>query len=77
MAIECASHGFHVFRKYWRAKLTDKLTVLFEKSNVCDPYACGIYVESMRENISAEISTFCKFFLDYGGLINTCKCYFL
>ena len=78
VANDCASRGFHVFRKYWRPKLTDKLTVLIEKSNVCDPYARGIYVE-IRGKISGkclvghiprEISRFCKFFLDYGGQIH-------
>ena len=41
---DCASRGYDVYRKVWLAKKKDKLMVAFEKSNVYDPYACGIYL---------------------------------
>ena len=77
VTIDCASRGFHVYRTVWKPKLTDKLMVLFEKTNVSDPYACGIFSKS-REKISGkclvghmprEISRFCKYFIGYGGKI--------
>ena len=34
---DCASRGFHGSRTLWKPRLTDKLMVLFEKSNVSDP----------------------------------------
>ena len=77
VTIDCASRGFHVYRTVWKPKLTDKLMVLFEKTNVSHPYGCGIFLKSREKmsgkclvgHIPREISRFCKYFIDYGGII--------
>ena len=73
----CASRGYHVYQKVWLPKKKDKLIVAFEKNNVYDPYACGLYLlakgtifgKCLVGHIPRELSRFTKFFLDYGGLL--------
>ena len=74
---DCASRGYHVYRKVWLPKKKDKLIVAFEKNNVYDPCACGLYLltngtifgKCLVGHIPRELSRFTKFFLDYGGLL--------
>ena len=39
-----ASRGYDTCRNIWLPKKKDTVIVAFEKSNVYDPYACGIYL---------------------------------
>ena len=81
--VDCASRGYHVYRRLWKPKLNEKLEVGIDKDNVYDPYACGIYKYSKEVisgkiligHIPRELPRFCKFFLDYGGKLEaTVRC---
>ena len=75
--MDCASRGFHVYRRDWSPKLGQKLATFDEQSNVYDPYAMALTI-TMKSTITGkkivghiprQISRFCKFFVDYGGEI--------
>ena len=76
--VACASRGFHEYRKIWKPKLGQRLRVAFEKYNVYDPYCCALYARSkctihgrcVVGHIPRELSRFCKYFLDYSGVID-------
>ena len=72
---ECASRCFHEYRKIWVPRLRQKLSILYEKSNVYDLYAIALARSTQATvtgidvvgHLPREISRFCKFFYDYGG----------
>ena len=71
---ECASRGFHEYRKIWVPRLRQKLSIFYEKSNVYDLYAMALARSTQATvtgidvvgHLPREISRFCKFFYDYG-----------
>lgn len=78
LVIDCASRGFHEYRKIWLPKLGQRLTVKRDKANLFDPYSIGLYCQikgkidklSIVGHLPREISRFCKFYLEYNGVIN-------
>ena len=72
---DCASRGFHECRRGWAPRMGHKLSVAFEKSNVCDTYVMALARKTKATvteiqvvgHLPREISRFCKFFCDYGG----------
>ena len=74
--IKCASRGFHVYRDIWKPKLSQLLEVFHEQGNVHDPFAMVFKVKSAAMltkavigHIAGEISCFCRYFMDYVGLL--------
>ena len=74
--IKCASRGFHVYRDIWKSKLSQLLEVFHEQGNVHDPFAMAVKVKSAAmltkaviDHIPREISWFCQYFMDHGGLL--------
>ena len=72
--IKCASRGFHVYRE--KPKLSRSLEVFQEQGHVHDPLATAFKVKSAAMLTKAvighmprEISRFCRYFMDYGGLL--------
>ena len=45
LVIDCASRGFHEYRKIWLPKLGKRLTVKRDKANLFDPYSIGLYCQ--------------------------------
>ena len=74
--IKCTSRGFHVYRTHWKPKLGQDLQVQHEEGNVHDPFAMAFKLKTQATltpavvgHISREISHFCRYFMDYGGLL--------
>ena len=65
--IKCAPRGFHVYRDIWKPKLSQLLEVFHEQGNVHDHFAMAL-TKAVRGHIPKEISRFCQYFMDYGGL---------
>ena len=78
LSIDCASRGFHEYRKIWSPKYGQKLTIKRDKLNLFDPYSIGLFCEikgkieklSLVGHLPREISRFCKFFLEYDGFLD-------
>ena len=75
VVFDCASRGFHEYRRVWAPRMGHRLSVFFEKSNVFDPYAMALARKTKATvteiqvvgHLPREISRFFKFFCDYGG----------
>ena len=75
--ILCASRGFHVYREIWKPKLGQELKVNQEVGNVVDPFAISLEAKipgkltnfDIVGHIPREISRFCHYFINYGGII--------
>ena len=72
--IKCASRGFHVYRE--KPKLSRSLEVFQEQGHVHDPLATAFKVKNavmltkaVIGHMPREISRFCRYFMDYGGLL--------
>lgn len=74
-SMDCASRGFHAYRKDWKPREGQKLKIYHEINNICDPYAMALKIstkstvtqEKIVGHLPREISRFCKYFDDYGG----------
>ena len=74
--IKYAPRGFHVYKDIWKPKLSQLLEVFHEQGNVYDPFAmafkaksAAMLTKSVIGHIPREISRFCRYFMDYGGLL--------
>ena len=74
--IKYAPRGFHVYKDIWKPKLSQLLEVFHEQGNVYDPFAMAFKVKSAAMltksvigHIPRNISRFCRYFMDYGGLL--------
>ena len=74
--IKCPSRGFQLYRDIWKPKLSQLLEVFHEKGNVHDPFAfkvkcAAMLTKAVIAHITGEIYRFCRYFMDYGGLLET------
>ena len=74
--IKCASRGFHVYREIWKPKSGQELQVKHEEGNIHDPFAMAFKLKTKETlttivvgHIPRELSRFCRYFMDYGGLL--------
>ena len=66
------------YQKICMPKFGQKLTVKRDKINLFDPYVIGLYCkikgkieeQSLIGHLPREISRFCRFFLEYDGLLD-------
>ena len=76
LEIKYASSGFHVYKDIWKPTLSQLLEIFHEQRNVYDPFAMAFKVKSAAMltksvigHIPRDISRFCWYFMDYGGLL--------
>ena len=77
LLVACTSRRFHHYRSFWKPKIHHQLTVKAEKGNLHNPFSCLLSVKSKSKingsivvgHLSSEICRFCKFFPDYGGVL--------
>ena len=75
--INCASRGYHFYRNTWTPKIGENLEVKQEVGNVYDPFSMVLGAKVRGKltdfdivgHIPREISRFCHYFINYGGII--------
>ena len=61
--IKCASRGFHVYRDFCKPNIHDLFAMAFKVKSA------AMLTKAVIGHIPREISRFCRYFMDYGGLL--------
>ena len=74
--IKCASCGFYVYREIWKPNSDQELQVKHEDGNIHDSFSMAFKLKTKETStaifvghIPGELSRFCRYFMDYGELL--------